>query len=140
MSPPYCLWFMKMRVLQNSIPTLSQHHSFSYPPYLHQSVCSQNSRRCMRRSTVFVSHRLTMLWLIFTASVAILRACGYSRKSMFLEQENTRMLDIYNCLYVKLQRAANHYCTAYGALLALDLEGLWRECLKELKPEDISRL
>ena len=55
-------------------------------------------------------------------------------------QPNTRMLDIYNRLYVKLQRAANHYCTAYGALLALDLEGLWRECLKELKPEDISRL
>lgn len=50
---------------------------------------------------------------------------------------NTRMLDMYNRLYVKLQRAANRYRTAYSALLVLDPKGSWRERLKELKPEDI---
>jgi hypothetical protein len=50
---------------------------------------------------------------------------------------NTRMLDMYNRLYAKLQRAANRYRTAYSALVALDPKGSWRERLKELKPEDI---
>ena len=50
---------------------------------------------------------------------------------------NTRMLDMYHCVEYKLQRAANRYRVAYAALLALDPNGSWKECLQELKPIDI---
>lgn len=50
---------------------------------------------------------------------------------------NTRMLDMYNQLNTKLQRAAHRYRTSYTALLALDPTGLWKERLHELKPGDI---
>ena len=50
---------------------------------------------------------------------------------------NTRMLDMYHRLEHKLQHAANRYRVAYAALLALDPNGSWKECLQELKPVDI---
>ena len=50
---------------------------------------------------------------------------------------NTWMLDMYHCIEYKLQRATNHYRIAYTALLALDPNGSWKECLQELKPVDI---
>ena len=50
---------------------------------------------------------------------------------------NTRMLDLYKRVEYKLQRAANRYCIAYTALMALDPNGSWRDRLKELKPTDI---
>lgn len=50
---------------------------------------------------------------------------------------NTRMLDLYNRIDYKLQRAANRYRIAYAALMALDPNGSWRERLKELNPVDI---
>ena len=46
---------------------------------------------------------------------------------------NTRMLDLYNRIDYKLQRAANRYRIAYAALRALDPNGLWQERLKELR-------
>ena len=50
---------------------------------------------------------------------------------------NTWMLDLYNRIDYKLQRAANQYRIAYAALMALDPNGSWREHLKELNPVDI---
>ncbi|KDR76587.1 hypothetical protein GALMADRAFT_67342 [Galerina marginata CBS 339.88] len=50
---------------------------------------------------------------------------------------NTRMLGSYSQIEHKLQRAANRYRVAYTALMALDPDGKWRECLKELKPTDL---
>ena len=47
------------------------------------------------------------------------------------------MLDMYNRLHTKLQRAASRYRTAYNALLVLDPNGSWRERLKELNAADI---
>jgi hypothetical protein len=50
---------------------------------------------------------------------------------------NTRMLDSYSRFETKLQRVANRYRIVYTALMALDPNGCWKECLKELKPSDI---
>ena len=50
---------------------------------------------------------------------------------------NTRMLDMYNRLYSKLQRAAHCYCTAYTALHALDPTGSGTERLRKLDLADI---
>lgn len=50
---------------------------------------------------------------------------------------NTRMLDLYNRIDYKLQRAANRYRIAYAALRALDPNGLWQERLKELRVVDL---
>ncbi|KIJ90500.1 hypothetical protein K443DRAFT_116509 [Laccaria amethystina LaAM-08-1] len=50
---------------------------------------------------------------------------------------NTRMLDMFNRLHTKLQRAASRYRAAYNALLVLDPNGSWREHLKELNAADI---
>ena len=50
---------------------------------------------------------------------------------------NTQMLESYSQFESKLQRAANHYCVAYAALLALDPNGSRKEQLKVLKPTDL---
>ena len=50
---------------------------------------------------------------------------------------NTQMLESYSQFESKLQRAANRYCVAYTALLALDPNGSWKEQLKVLKPTDL---
>ena len=43
------------------------------------------------------------------------------------------MLNMYPGIKYKLQHAANRYRVAYAALLALDSNGSWKECLQDLK-------
>jgi hypothetical protein len=52
-------------------------------------------------------------------------------------RNNTRMLHSFSRFDTKLQLAANRYRVAYTALRALDLNGLWKDRLKELKPSDL---
>ena len=50
---------------------------------------------------------------------------------------NTRMLNSYKQMNCRLQCAIHCYCTAYAALVALNLNGSWTEHLKVLNPADI---
>ena len=47
------------------------------------------------------------------------------------------MLHLFSRFDTKLQLVANRYRVAYTALRALDLNGLWKGWLKELKPSDL---
>jgi len=48
---------------------------------------------------------------------------------------NIRMLSLYNRINYKIECAAQQYCTAWSALLVLDPNGTWKDCLKELQRE-----
>ncbi len=50
---------------------------------------------------------------------------------------NTKILTLYNRINHKIECTAHKYHTAHLALLNLDPDGTWKDCLKELRKDDI---